>query len=146
MLDDDRKAKYRAMKWPELADLIANLQENKKTYEGHISGINQHLEFITKDVIPDRMVEEGLRGVPLADGSRIELRQKAYCSTRAGMKEALFEWMQANGFEELITEVINPGTLKSFIKEQLDEGNEVPPDDVVNYQPFLQATLVGRKG
>jgi hypothetical protein len=139
------RMQYESLKYPQLADVIHQFKKDIKAHEEHIKGLNFILDVITKEIIPDRLAEDGMRGVPLADGSRIELRSNAYCSTRAGMKEALFNWLIEQELDELITEVVNPSTLKSFIKEQLESGNPVPPDEIVNYQPYVQATLVGRK-
>jgi hypothetical protein len=51
--------------------------------------------------------------------------------------------MHDNGFEDLITEVVNASTLKAFIKEQLDMGNPVPDDTVIRYDPYTRASVVG---
>jgi len=148
-MTEDVKSKIRMQfegkKYPELADAIYNLNKEKVEYENKIKSLNVFLDVIQIEIIPDRLAEDGMRGVPLADGSRIELRPNAYCSTRKDMKQALFNWLSEHDFDDLITEVVNPSTLKSFIKEQLEEGNPVPPDEIVSYQPYTKAVLVGRK-
>lgn len=131
--------------WPELADTIHSLRVAKDELAKQTKAINAELEIICREIIPERMAEEGLRGVPLTDGSRLELRSKAFCSTRAGMRDALMAWFRDHDLPEMVTETINASTLKAFMAEQLKEGNEVPPDELLSYTPFVEATLVGRK-
>lgn len=132
-------------KYPEIADAIWCLKQSIDELNQKKAALQEQFDILTMEVVPDKMAEDGMSNMKLADGSRLELRQSAFCSTRAGMKENLFQWMRDNGFEDLITEVVNPSTLKSFIKEQLGAGNDVPDDSIVNYQPYTRATLVGRK-
>ena len=63
------------------------------------------------------------------------LTTKVHASARAGMKEALFDVLRANGYGDLITETINAGSLSSFVKEQIAENEDVLPgwlDGLVN--------------
>lgn len=133
---------FSCMGYPELGSAIKTLQAEKKVLKDQIGRLERKYDTITIEIVPDKLAEDGLRGAPLADGSRIQLSTQAYCSTRAGMKQALFDWMIAHDFEELITEVVNPSTLKAFIKEQREAGNETPDDTIVNYQPYSRATVV----
>jgi hypothetical protein len=132
--------------WADIADRLFQLKQQQAKLDSEAKTIKTEIEFVCRDLIPDKMAEQGMRGVPLEDGSRIELRNKAFCSVKADKREALFEWLQQNDFESLITEVVNPSTLKAFVKEQREAvGGLVPPDDIVSYLPFVEATLVGRK-
>ena len=138
-------AECEGLTWPQLADKVYELRNLKADLKKRQTEIQKQLEVVCREVIPDRMAEEGLRGIPLTDGSRLELRSYAFCSVKAGQKENLFNWLSDHDHGDLISEVVNPSTLKAFIKEQLEAGNEVPPDDVVSYDPYVEATLVGRK-
>ena len=82
--------------------------------------------------------EEGV-GAALAESGlpreEFFLTTKVHASARAGMKEALFDVLRANGYGDLITETINAGSLSSFVKEQIAENEDVLPgwlDGLVN--------------
>jgi hypothetical protein len=136
---------YEEMNYNELAIAVKELQAEHKAAKDIATAIYQKLEVLTTKIIPDKLAEDGFRSVNLADGGRIQLSSQAYCSTREGMKPALFAWLQEHDFPELITEVVNASTLKAFIKEQTELGNDVPPDEIVNYQPYSKASVVGVK-
>lgn len=148
MTEEERQAltaHYEKLSYKELADEFKRLQDEKDELKRKTATITAAFDLLTTEVIPEKLMEDGFKHVALADGGRIEIRPQAYCSTRAGQREALFNWLQEHEFDDLITEVVNPSTLKSFIKEQMDQGNPVPGDEIINYQPFLRATVVGRK-
>jgi hypothetical protein len=144
MMDDLRK-RYESMSYAQLANEFDQLKAAQDHLKQEAAEVKRTFDFLTTEILPERMAEDGFRNLSLADGGRIELRAQAYCSTRAGAKQKLFEWLIENDFEDLITEVVNPGTLKSFINEQLEKGNPIPDDEIVNYQPYTRATIVGRK-
>lgn len=136
---------YTAMNYNELAAALVELKDQKEDYAKRVKYLNSQIDKITIEVLPDKLAEDGFRSVNLANGGQIKLSPQAYCSTRAGQKDALFSWMMDHGFEDLITEVINASTLKAFVKEQTEQGNPVPPDEIVNYQPYTRASVVGVK-
>jgi hypothetical protein len=141
---EDVLRRFEAMGWPEMAETIRGLQSKKAGLQDQIKNINERLKVMCIDVIPDKMAQDGLRGVPLADGGRIELRSKAYCSVRAGQKPALESWLVEIDAEDLIQPTVNASTLKAFVKERLDRGDEIP-EEIINYQPFVEATLIKGK-
>lgn len=141
---DDITASMEIMSYAELAEHFKLLKDKIATHKKALSGLEYQYDILTKEIIPDRMAADGFRTLSLAEGGRIELRAQAYCSTKAGMKGNLFQWLHENGFEELVTEVVNPSTLKAFIKEQTEAGNPVPSEEIINYQPYTRATVVGK--
>jgi hypothetical protein len=144
MKQDEREdciARFQALDWPGTAQTIRQLRAKKADYEDKIKNINERLKIMCIEVVPDKMAEQGLAGVPLADGGRIELRPKAYCSVRAGKKPDLEDWLHTVEAADLIQPTVNASTLKAFCKERLSHGEEIP-EDIINYQPFVEATLI----
>jgi hypothetical protein len=129
------------MGWAKLADTIRTLQARKAGLEEEMQTIGTELKLICVDVIPDKMAEQDLRMVPLAEGGRIELRHKAFCSVRTGCKPALEAWLVEIDAADIIQPTVNASTLKSLCKSRLDKGETIP-EDVINYQPFMEATLI----
>jgi hypothetical protein len=130
------------MTYAELAGEFRDLTARKKDLKDRLAQIEKQYDALTIRVLPDKMAEDGFKNVTLEGVGRFQASTQAYCSTRAGQKEALFQWLQDNGFEDLITEVVNPSTLKSFVKECRDAGRPAPPDEIVNYEPYTRVTLV----
>jgi hypothetical protein len=136
-------AAYSPLNYPKLALLFKDLKDEKAVLKKKLAYVDMKYDILTQEIIPDKMAEDGFQTVSLKEGGRIQISGQAYCSTHAGMKEALFQWLRENDFEELVTEVVNPGTLKAFVKEQLEMGNPVPDEEIINYQPYSRATVVG---
>ena len=129
------------LNYSQLATEFLFLKSEKERIKKEETAINKRFDTLTMKVIPDKMAEDGFQNVTLKGIGRIQLSKQAYCSVPAGMKFELFKWLKDNDFEELITEVVNSSTLKAFITEQSELGNDIP-ETIVNYQPFMRATVV----
>lgn len=131
-----------SMNYGDLAQEFKYLRESMDEAKKLHADLWKRYEVLTTQVLPDRMAEDGFKNITLEGVGRFQASEQARCSTREGQKEALFQWLQDNGFEDLITEVVNPSTLKAFVKECRDGGRPVPPDEIVNYEPYTRVTLV----
>lgn len=132
---------------PSLNDLAKRMQKvraqlDKKEEEA--KELRKEWDNIRKVQIPDKMAEAGVESVRLKGIGTISLRADAYCSVRGGMLEELQQWLVEQGAGELIKETVNSSTLKAFIKERFEQGEEIP-DELVNFQPFTYATILGGK-
>ena len=56
---------------------------------------------------------------------------------------AVFEWLRARGDGGLIKLTVHAGTLKAYVKEMLEKGEE-PPESLITSYPF-QTTNMRRK-
>lgn len=139
---EDAVQQYEGLNYKQLAAHYRELEALKKDLKAQQAELTARWDALTIDVLPDKLAEDGFKNVNIDGVGRIQTSTQAYCSTKAGMAEALREWMVEHGFGELISEMINPSTLKSFIKEQMEHDGEVPPDDLVNYQPYSRASIV----
>jgi len=139
---DQYRQNLSMMAYPALAEEFQALDEEKKRLRKELNWITDKYDILTTEILPDKLAEDGFKNVSLSTGQRFQPSQQAHCSTAAGAKEALFKWLHEHGFEDLVTEVVNPGTLKAFIKEQKGLGNPVPDEDIVKYQPYTRVTLV----
>lgn len=139
---DKLRAEWSAMSYSQLATVYRQIDGDIKELKQLMSQAQKLFDLLTKEVLPDKINEDGFRNVPLKEGGRFQPSVQAHCSVRAGMKPDLFNWLHEHEFDDLVTEVVNPSTLKSFIKEQLQAGNPVPSEEVVNYEPYTRVTLV----
>mgnify|MGYP004475220677 CR=1 FL=1 len=125
----------------ELADELKALRERKAELETELKQINRKIYFVDAD-LSDLMGTTGTQNFT-RDGTMFFLTAKVHASAKAGMKEALFDVLRANGYGDLITETINAGSLSSFVKEQITENEDVLPgwlDGLVN---VFEKTTVG---
>lgn len=139
---DDAVKRYEVMSYKDLAIEFQALKQIKADAKLEAAAVEEKFDALTKQVIPDKMTEEGIKTIAIDGVGRLQLSAQAYCSTKAGMKDALFDWLIENDFKDLITDVVNASTLKAFIKEQLNLGEKVPPDEIINYDPYLRASVV----
>ena len=129
----------------ELADRLIAWKEHKKALEQHVKDANEILGKLDAALV-ERMVEEEVESFK-RDGRTFFLTSgRAYASPRAGMKEALIEWLSKNDHEGLIGTSVNAGSLGSLCKELADasETGELPDDlaEIVNYH---RPTTVGTR-
>lgn len=139
---DDAVKRYEVLSYKDLALEFQALKQIKADAKLEAALVEEKFDALTKQVIPDKMTEEGIKTIAIDGVGRLQLSAQAYCSTKAGMKDALFDWLIENDFKDLITDVVNASTLKAFIKEQLNLGEKVPPDEIINYDPYLRASVV----
>ena len=126
-----------------LAEVFKDLRQKMDYHKAEESRVRKFFDALSTQVIPEKLAEDGMQGIKLADGAgRIELRPNAYCSIKAGQGQALQNWLNENEFGDIIKETVNASTLKSFVKTQIENGELTPPESIVNYQPYVRATIV----
>jgi hypothetical protein len=85
------------------------------------------------------MESAGITSFKVPGIGSVSIRNETYVSVLAENRPKLHEELRASGNGDLITESVNPQTLKSWAKEQLEQGNEVP--DVVKLTFVKEAKL-----
>jgi hypothetical protein len=79
-------------------------------------------------------------------GFTFYLNTRTFATAKAEGKIELYEWFKENGHEAMVQETVNAQTLAAWVREQLDEADELPEE----IQPLLnvyEKTSVGiRKG
>jgi hypothetical protein len=74
-------------------------------------------ERYNKAVLPKMLEDEGVTNIPLAEGFRVQMSSPFYASVKKGMQNAAYEWLAANGLEDLIKSTVNSSSLASALKE-----------------------------
>ena len=124
-----------------VADIYKTVSIMKATADDEAASLGKLWDNMRKRVLPEMMSDMGVSSLRLTGIGMLSLATDAYCSVRAGRKEDLLEWLEDNGHGELKTVTVNSSTLKAFIKEQMMEGGDVPPDDIVSFEPYTYAKL-----
>lgn len=126
--------------YADLAKAIMSLKEEIARRKKKTSELQAELERLTQDVIPRKMEADEFSTVNVKNIGRLTVTQQMKVSTKAGAQPFLQKWLRDNGYEELISEVVNPSTLKAFIKERIEEMDEYP-EEYLNIYAYEQASL-----
>jgi len=130
-----------------LKDLILAMdaaQQNKEAVEERLKAINARFDYLRLAAVPNKMDEEGIPNITIEGVGRVGLTSDAYVSIKAGKKEEAWQWLSDNGHSDLITETVNPSSLKAAVKQMISKAEEVP-EDLFNVTPFTRASIT-RKG
>ena len=131
---------YNEMQIAELAAELRKLKDVKDQLEENLKEINKHIEVLTKQVIPEKMDEQGISNVSFGDIGRISLRGEVYASILADNREAAYQWLRDTGRASLISNTVNASTLKAACKEWLKNGEEIP-EELIKVTPVTVAVL-----
>lgn len=115
-----------------LADRYKELRDKKNELNSQLKSLNKELEQMERD-LADMMVNEEMQSFD-RQGYKFYLSTRTYASPKAERKDELFAWLKTNGYGDLVKETVHAMTLASFVKEQLEETDELPADlaDLVN--------------
>lgn len=122
----------------ELSAEMQKIRVGKDALEAELKIINAHYDVLRLESIPNKMDEEGVERVSYEGIGRVGLTADMYVSVAD--KPGLYEWLEDNGFGDLIQPVVNASTLKAFIKGRMKDGKEVPAE-YVNVTPFTRASI-----
>ena len=88
-----------------------------------------------KHILPMRFTDEEVDGIRVP-----EVATSFYVNTKYSAKmvdrEKGYEWLRANGLEELITETVNAGSLAAAMKSRLLEEGMDPPEGVIDLTAY----------
>lgn len=142
VIDEFREEAFQ-LGYSDLASMIKDIKAKMEYHNSEQSRYRKFFDALTTQVVPEKMAEDDMQGVKLSNGQgRIELRPNAFCSVAAGQGAALQDWLKENGYEDIIKETVNASTLKSFVKDLIASGQDTPPEEIVNYTPYVRATVV----
>ena len=125
----------------ELADQLKALRDRKDALEAELKQVNMDIDNADWH-LSNLMAETETQNFTRA-GTMFCLTTKTRASAMAGMKDALFDALRAEGYGDLITETVNANSLSSFVKEQIVENGDTLPgwlDGLVN---VFEKTTVG---
>jgi hypothetical protein len=126
-----------------LVDLIRKMRElriQKDNMEAELKGIGRELEYVSKNLIPERFNAEGIKKMDVEGVGRVSLRADIYASIKSGQKTTAYQWLKDIGSEDLIQPAVAPSILKAFLKDRLKSGEDIP-EDLFNVTPFQSATI-----
>ena len=145
MIDADFFAvKYAGMTLTQTAECMAKLREEHTRQKAETSAIWKEHEYLAKSVLPEMMEEMGVSSLNITGLGRLELRHDASCSIPKENKGAVYDWVESNGYADLIVGTINSSTFKAQVKKWIKDGEDFPME-LINFNPFENAVLVRAK-
>lgn len=123
-----------------LKDLIEEmkaLDERLDALETERKPLQAEYDRLRLEAIPSAMAEEDITSLKGSWG-RCTLTSDLYvsCPNKAG----LHQWLIETDNKDLIVPTVNAQTLKAFIKEQLNNGVELP-EELLKITPFSRAVI-----
>jgi len=125
-----------------LADQLRERKNKKKQLEKELKELKAEIEQIEQELV-DIMLQEEMQNFTRS-GQMFYLQTRTYASAVAEKKQELFIWLKENGYGDLVYETINANSLAAFIRELLEEEEELPKDlrDLVN---VYEKTTIGMR-
>jgi len=90
------------------------------------------VDVIKFSALPEAFEDEGIKSFTTTDGYRVTVSQLLRASCNKDHKFEAYQWLRENGFENIVTETVNAGTLSS-VARMLLEGTD--PDAEVHELP-----------
>lgn len=125
-----------------LADGLKELKEYKRRLDNELKYVNEQISAI-EEKLAEMMIAEEMQNFT-RNGQMFFLQNKIYASAIPERKEELFTWLKENGYGDLVYETVNANSLAAFVREQLEEADELPEglEELVNVH---EKTTVGMR-
>ncbi len=137
---NEKFAKYDSMPLVELVHEMSDIRKKKDSLEDALKEINEEFDFLRITKIPTVMRDDGVDRLSVSGVGRVSITADLHVSIKADQKEAFYEWLRDNGREDLISETVNPSTLKATVKKMFQSG-EIVPEELLNVSPFERASI-----
>lgn len=155
----------------ELAKLLIEQKKVVENLEAQLAQAKRDYARIETEDLPELMREVELQSITTDTGEIIEIVDEVQCGITEEKRPAAHRWLVNNGFGGLIkteviakfgkgeydkaleaasqiggivTESVHAATLKSFVKEQMKAGQNVP-SDLFGIFPYSKAKLKSKK-
>ena len=108
----------------ELAKKLKELKDTKNDLEARLKEINAEIDTVDFD-LATMMTDSETQNFTVA-GTMFCLTNKVRASAVADRQEELYEALRNEGYGDLVYETVNANSLSAFVKEQMEEHDDVP--------------------
>lgn len=115
------------------------LKSEKEQIEDRLKAINARYDEISKHKLPQIMEDTEQEKIKVTGIGTVYLQPDMQVSIYAKDQKATIQWFKDNGHESIVKETVHPGTLKSWSKEQIENGGSIP--DTLHVHQFQKAIL-----
>lgn len=127
----------------ELATKLKELKDKKKETEQLLKTLEAEIEE-TEALLSQEMVNSEVQNFN-KDGTTFYLQTKTYANIKPEFKQEVYNWLKTNGYESLVYETVNAQRFSAFVKELLEEGDELPSELKDKVNVFEKITVGMRK-
>lgn len=124
-----------------LAKAMQKAQQRKEALEADLKVANAEFDVLRFETIPEQMDTQGVDRLSVTGVGRVSLTADIRIATVAAQRPALFKWFRSHKLGDLITETMNSSTLKSWVKQRMKDGKEVPPEAMLKVTPITRASI-----
>ena len=132
--------KYAGMDLETVIKSMKAIGEDKDAAEEVLKDINKEYDYLRLSLIPKLFDDRGIANMRLTDIGRVSLTSDIYASIPAGKRDEAYLWLSDTGHGDLVSNTVNPSTLKAFLKQMLLKGEEIP-EDLFKVTPFTRASI-----
>lgn len=125
----------------ELATFMKTQKDAIAEVTKQLKVMKEQMRIVQEDILPQKMEKDGMKTITLDGIGRLNNNPQFRASVVAEHQIAMRQWLMENGWEALVQETVNSSTFKSWVKERLAEGDEIPMD-YINVHSFDQVVLV----
>lgn len=123
-----------------LAEEMAHLQKEIDRLQGAKKELQRVYDTLRFTDIPAAMDETGIDKLTLAGIGTLYLSADVRAALYGDTKMEAYQWLEDNGYGDLIQPYVFPQTLKAWAKERLKAGDELP--DLFAIEPFQMAKIL----
>ena len=103
----------------EIAQRQVDLEESVLRTEDYLKQLKKDLEQVSTRELPDALMELGLSGLPLADGTVILIKPFVSANISKANQEEAHQWLAENGHADLIKSIISVNTGKDAVASEV---------------------------
>ena len=107
-----------------LAEKLKALKDEKADLETRLKEVNATIDSVDFE-LATMMMDSETQNFTVA-GTMFCLTNKVRASAVADRKEELYETLRNEGYGDLVYETVNANSLSAFVKEQMEEHDDVP--------------------
>lgn len=97
-------------------------------------------DVLRLQLVPEAMNAMGITSINVINIGRVTVTTDFHARVLSGKTSESLQWLDENGYGDLIKETVHPSTLKAFMKECITNGTELP-GDIFEMTPFDRASI-----
>lgn len=137
---DFLRSQYKGKSLQDLAKRMVVLRDEKDKIDEELSLVNEDLDLIRFELIPQLMDDEGVERVRYDEIGTLYIRSGLRASLNGQRRQDAIQWLDDHGHGDLVKPTVNAQSLAAAIAAMIRKGTEVPPE-LINVHPFSQAVI-----
>lgn len=120
--------KYEGMSLEQLARAMVRLKKRHEEAKAKAAGIWHEYEHVADRLIPDMMEDLNLTEARFKGVGKVSIGEQLYVSVPAQNKQEFYEWLEAHGYADLMTNTVNSSTLAAQVRQWIRDAEDYPAE------------------